>query len=71
MPLDDMKAIYSKTLKISSDDIWQDFSIMINNTVIKLFFRNLFNSVFEVVQGSAKKTNGGLTSVGANIRGGF
>ena len=54
MPVDDLNTIYSKTLKISSNDSWQNFNIKIDNTVIKLSF---FQIVFEVVQGSAKVLN--------------
>ena len=62
--------IYSKTLKISSD-IWQDFNIKVNNTVIKTYSSTIFpNFVFDVVQGFARvlnikkttKTIGGLIS---------
>ena len=41
MPVDDLITIYTKTLKISSNDIWQDFNMKIDNTVIKLLFRNV------------------------------
>ena len=54
MPVDYLNTIYSKTLKISSNDSWQNFNIKIDNTVIKLSF---FQIVFEVVHGSAKVLN--------------
>ena len=50
MPVDDLNTIYSKTLKISSNDSWQNFNIKIDNT-------SFFQIVFEVVQGSAKVLN--------------
>ena len=52
--MDYLNTIYSKTLKISSNDSWQNFNIKIDNTVIKLSF---FQIVFEVAQGSAKVLN--------------
>ena len=57
MPVDDVNTIYSKTLKISSNDIWQDFNIKIDNTVIKFCSTIFPNFVFEVVQSSVRVLN--------------